>query len=142
MLEPHTRQNSVTGPLHAILLSFPVALHPATLLADLAYRNTSVIQWTNFAQWLNAGAQLFGGLVLAWAIIELIIGRNRRGRGLVYLVVVAAMFLLGMINAFQHARDGWASVGTLGVLSLACTLLAFVAAYLAFGRTTRQEIRP
>ncbi len=61
----------------------------------------------------------------------------------VYLVVVAAMFLLGMINAFQHARDGWASVGTLGVLlSLACTLLAFVAAYLAFGRTTRQEIRP
>lgn len=129
-------------PLHAILLAFPLALYSSALLADITYLNTAVIQWTNFASWLIAGADFFAGLVLAWAILGLFLGRARhaRGRGLLYLAIVAIMFVAGVVNAFQHARDGWHSVGTLGlVLSIICTLLAFAAAFLAYGGTAAME---
>lgn len=138
----HSR--SFANPLHAILLAFPVALYPAALLTDITYLNTAEVQWTNFSSWLIAGADLFAGLVLAWALIGLFVGRARhaKGRGILYLIVVAAMFILGMVNAFQHARDGWHSVGTFGlILSIICTLLAFVAAFIAYGSTCSVEDR-
>ena len=142
MARTATHFRSSTNPLHAILLAFPVALYPAALLSDITYLNTAEIQWTNFSSWLIAGGDFFAGLVLAWAIFSLFFGRVRhsKGRGTLYLIVVAAMFVLGVINAFQHARDGWHSVGTLGlVLSILCTILAFFAAILAFGKSHSVE---
>lgn len=134
----------LASPVHAILLAFPVALYPSTLLADVTYLNTAVIQWTNFAQWLNVGANLFAGLLLVWALLSFFFGRARhvRGRGTIYLIVLAVMFVAGVINAFQHAKDGWSSVGTTGlVLSVVCTVLALFAAFLAHARTTWREVR-
>lgn len=132
-------------PLHAILLAFPVALFPAGLASDITYLNTAEIQWTNFSSWLNAGALLFGGPVLLWALINSV--RLRRAplhrRALAYLVVVAAMWILGLINAFKHSGDGWSSVGTIGLtLSLLSALLALTAGWIAFstrgvGRSAR-----
>jgi uncharacterized membrane protein len=139
-----TRTRSFANPLHAILLAFPVALYPSALLADITYLNSAEIQWTNFASWLIAGADFFAGLVLAWAVFGLFFGRARhaRGRGMLYLVVIAAMFVVGVLNALHHARDGWHSVGTAGlVMSLVCSALAFVAAYLAYSGTTQSERR-
>lgn len=139
------RTGAFANPLHAILLAFPVALYPSALLADIAYLNTAVIQWTNFASWLIAGADFFAGLVLAGAVLGLFFGRARhaRGRGLFYTVVVALMFIIGVLNAFHHARDGWHSVGTGGLLmSAACTLLAFVAALIAYSGMNHTEHRP
>lgn len=135
---------SFVNPLHAILLAFPVALYPSALLADVTYLNTQVIQWTNFSQWLIAGAVLFTGLVLAWGLLGFFAGRAKfaRGRNLLYVAVVGAMFIAGMVNMFQHSRDGWHSVGTLGiVLSSACTILAFAAAVIALGRPLVVEDR-
>ena len=129
--------------LHGILLSFPVALFSSGLAADVAYLKTSEIQWTNFASWLIAGALVFGGLVLAWALVEWIVKLRRPATGhrLVYLVIVAVMWVVGMINAFHHARDGWSSVGTTGLaLSIATTLLALVAGWMFFSRTPRLEV--
>ena len=112
-----TNSRSFANPLHAILLAFPVALYPAALLTDITYLNTAEIQWSNFSSWLIAGADLFAGLVLASALLAIFFGRARhaKGRGTLYLIVIAAMFGLGVLNAFQHARDGWHSVGTLGL---------------------------
>ncbi len=133
---------SFANPLHAILLAFPVALYPSALLSDMTYYNTAVIQWTNFSSWLIAGANVFAGLVLAWALVSFFFGRAKhaRGPGLLYLGVVAAMFVLGVWNSFHHARDGWHSVGEVGIaLSVLCTVLAFVAAFLAYGSIIRTE---
>jgi len=136
---PHSR--TFANPLHAILLAFPVALYPSALLTDITYLNTAVIQWTNFSSWLIAGADVFAGLVLAWALVSQFLGRTRP-RGWAYVIVVALMFIAGVLNAFQHARDGWHSVGTFGlVLSILCTILAFVAAFLAYGQTQVKEYR-
>ena len=141
MAETLARTRSFTNPIHAILLAFPVALYPAALLSDITYLNTAVIQWTNFSSWLIAGADVFAGLVLAWALVSQFLGRTRQ-RGWAYVTVVALMFIAGVLNAFQHARDGWHSVGTFGlVLSILCTILAFVAAFLAYGQPQVKEYR-
>ena len=139
-----THAAPLANPLHAILLAFPVALYPAALISDITYLRTSVVQWTNFSQWLIAGADLFAGLLLAWALVSFFFGRARgsRGRGALYLVIVAVMFVVGVINAFQHSKDGWASVGSAGVLmSVVCTVLALVAAFLVHSKAVVREIR-
>lgn len=132
-----TEMQSRTGPhpLHAILLAFPLALFPAALAADITYLNTAEMQWSNFAAWLNAAALLFGGPVLLWALVNGV--RLRRApihrRALTYLVAIAAMWMLGLINAFKHSGDGWSSVGTGGlILSLFSALLALAAGWIAF----------
>ena len=145
MSDPGVCAAPLASPIHAILLAFPVALYPAALISDVTYLRTSVIQWTNFSQWLIAGADLFAGLLLAWALVSFFFGgaERARGRGALYLMILAIMFVVGVINAFQHSKDGWASVGSAGVLmSAVCTVLALVAAFLVHSRAIVREYRP
>jgi len=129
-------------PLHAILLAFPAALFPAALATDVAYLRTEEIQWTNFSSWLIAGGLVFAGFVLAWALVVLMLQfRSRhRLRHSVYAGLLGGLFVVGLINAFQHSRDGWSSVGTFGlVLSVICAGLALAAAALAHSRLLLRE---
>jgi uncharacterized membrane protein len=135
-------RRSFSGAVHGILLSFPVALFATALAADIAYLNTAEIQWTNFASWAIAGALVFGGLVAAWALVDWLFKLRRADSGsrLLYFAVVALMWVLGLVNAFHHARDAWSSVGTMGVvLSAATTILALIAGWMFFSRTARLE---
>ncbi|UVI39535.1 DUF2231 domain-containing protein [Qipengyuania spongiae] len=126
---------SPAGAIEAILLAFPVALFPAALLSDIAYLNTAVIQWSNFSSWLLFGANVFTGVVAAWAIIATATGRGRGTRAWFYPGILVVLFVIGVLDSFQHSRDGWHSVGTFGlVLSILCTVLAFAAAFLAHSR--------
>lgn len=135
-------RRSSSRALHGILLSFPVALFATALAADIAYLNTAEIQWTNFASWSIAGALVFGGVVAAWAFIDWLFKLRRADSGsrLAYFGVVALMWVLGLVNAFHHARDAWSSVGMVGVgLSAATTILALIAGWMFFSRTARLE---
>ncbi len=132
-------------PVHALVLAFPIALFSSGLVADIAYLRTAEIQWTNFAAWLNAGALVFGGLVAAWSLVTLLINLKSTGKGrrVIYFVVLAAMWVLGLINAFKHSQDGWSSVGTLGlILSILCTLLALIAGFIAYSGLGTRRIEP
>ena len=93
-------------PLHAILLAFPLPLFLGALLSDFAYRSTFHIQWANFSSWLIAGGLLVGGFALFWSLINLFRrGPARKGRLVVYFVVLLAMWGLGFVNALVHAKD-------------------------------------
>ena len=136
-------RGSTINPLHAILLGFPIALFSATLVTDITYLRTEEIQWTNFSAWLNAGGLVFGGLVLAWALVSLLFGLRGgdRLRRLVYAALLALMCVVGLINAFQHSRDGWSSVGTFGlVLSIVTVVLALVAGLVAHSSLFSREV--
>lgn len=142
MLAAQGAARSRAFPIHAILLAFPIALFSTGLVTDIAYLKTAEIQWSNFSAWLVAGALVFGGVVGVWALVELALGWRGVGRrrSLVYVLVLTAMWILGLINAFQHSRDGWSSVGTVGLLlSLATTVLALAAGWLAYSRADRRE---
>ena len=127
-------------PLHGLLLAFPVALFTVALLTDTTYLQTAEIQWTNFSSWLIVGALLGGGLVLIWSII-LAIGARRhahRQPSLIYALLIAIMWIAGLINAFQHSQDAWSSVGVTGlILSIISMVFALSASWVAH-RTVRE----
>lgn len=134
MAAGQTTTGGSPNPLHAILLSFPIALFSSALVTDIVYLRTAQVQWTNFSAWLISGALLFGGLVLIWALVGLVLdlrGPNRR-RSVIYVALLAVMCLLGLVNAFKHSQDAWSSVGTFGlVLSILCAVLALAAGVVA-----------
>ena len=130
-------------PFHAFLLAAAFPLFLGGLLSDLAYSSSYQMQWSNFAAWLIAGAMLFTGLATLWALIALILGRPRRGRPLILLLVLAAIFLLGLINSFVHARDAYGTMPDGLILSAVIALLALVATWIGFSglRTDRADLR-
>lgn len=118
-------------PMHAALLAACLPLFLGALLSDWAYASTYVVQWTNFASWLLAGALVLVGLALAWAAIDLLRLRLVRDRTrLTYVLVLAATFVFGLVNALVHSRDAWAAMPAGAILSVLVFLLAFVATWM------------
>ncbi len=129
--------------VHRILLAFPTALFPAALVTDIAYLRTAEMQWTNFSAWLIVGGLVFCGAVLAWSLIDLLLGlRVDRSRGrLIYPGLLAILFVLGLLNAFKHSQDAWSSVGAFGlILSILSALVVLVAAFIAYSGVLNREI--
>ncbi|WP_034104926.1 DUF2231 domain-containing protein [Pseudomonas lurida] len=118
------------GPLHAILLAGSVPLFLGALLSDVAYGQTYQIQWANFASWLIAGALVFSGFALLFALVNLLRAHRKSGRPAVYFLLLLAAWVLGLVNAFQHAKDAYAMMPAGLVLSVIVTLLAAVATWI------------
>jgi len=118
------------GPLHAMLLAGTVPLFIGALLSDIAYQNSFQIQWANFAAWLIAGGLLFAGLALLFALANLIGAERKAGRPVLYFLLLLVTWVLGLINAFEHAKDAWAMMPTGLVLSAIVAVLAVITAWL------------
>lgn len=128
-------------PLHAILLAFPFPLFLGALLSDLAYWASFQVQWANFSSWLIAGGLLVGAFVLLWALVNLFRrGAARKRRPALYFVMLLAMWVLGLINAFVHAKDAWATMPEGLYLSAITTLLALVAAWIGYSGFRTGEV--
>lgn len=129
-------------PVHAILLAFPLPLFAGALISDFAYRATFHIQWANFSSWLIAGGLVGGGFAMLWALINLFRrGPARKGRMIVYFVVLLVMWGLGFVNALVHARDAWATMPEGLYLSAITTLLAVVAAWIGYSGFHAGEVK-
>lgn len=124
------------GALHTILLAGTVPLFLGALLSDIAYHNSYQIQWANFASWLIAGALVFCGLALLFALVHLVRARPRGRQALIYFLLLLTTWVLGLVNAFEHAKDAWAVMPTGLVLSVIVTLLAIAAAWVGLGLRT------
>lgn len=128
------RYSSAIHPLHAVLVAGSVPLFLGATLCDIAYARSYHIQWNNFASWLLVGALLLAGVALVFAIVD-ISRPARRAPGIVwYLATLVAAWLVGLFDAFMHARDAWASMPDGLVLSVIATILACVATWFAFSR--------
>lgn len=117
------------GPLHAMLLAGSVPLFLGALLSDIAYFNSFQIQWSNFAAWLIAGGLVCCGLALLFGLVNLVRAEHKGGRATLYFVLLLATWVLGLVNAFEHAKDAWAVMPSGLVLSVIVTALAAVAAW-------------
>lgn len=115
------------GPLHATLLAGTVPLFLGALLSDIAYTQTYQIQWANFASWLIAGALVFGGLAFLFALVNLLRAERKAGQPTRYVLLLLATWVLGLVNAFQHAKDAYASMPA-GLIMSAVVLLLTLAA--------------
>ena len=121
---------SPPGLLHTLLLAGSVPLFLGALLSDMAYHNSYQIQWSNFASWLLAGAELFAGLALLGALIGLVRAPRKGGQPLTYFLLLLVTWVLGLVNAFQHAKDAWAVMPAGLVLSVIVTILILVTAWI------------
>lgn len=124
---------SPPGPVHTTLLAGTVPLFLGALLSDFAYYSTYQIQWNNFASWLIAGAEVFGGLALVFALVNLLRAPRKSGRPLVYFLLLLATWVVGLFNAFEHAKDAWATMPSGLVLSIIVTVLACIATWIGLG---------
>lgn len=121
-------------PFHAFLLAAAVPLFLGAMLSDITYARSYQIQWSNFASWLLAGALVFAGFALLWAVVELFRTGRRSGRPLVEALLLLATWVLGLIDALVHARDAWAIMPTALVLSVTVTALACAATWAGLSR--------
>lgn len=120
-------------PVHAVLLASALPLFLGALLGDWAYSSTYEVQWINFAAWLNAGAMVFAGLALAWAVIDFFrAGRARDRHSAMYVAALVTLFAVGLLTAFIHTRDAWATMPAGLIMSLLTFLVAVVAVWLGF----------
>jgi uncharacterized membrane protein len=117
------------GPLHATLLAGTVPLFLGALLSDIAYTQTYQIQWANFASWLIAGALVFGGFAFLFALVNLLRAERKAGQPTRYVLLLLAAWILGLVNAFQHAKDAYAAMPTGLVLSVIVLLLTLAATW-------------
>lgn len=126
----HLVYRNPPGPLHAIMLAGTVPLFLGALLSDITYYQTYQIQWSNFASWLIAGGLVFCGFAVLFALVNLIRADRKAGRPVVYLVLLVVTWALGLVNAFEHAKDAFATMPSGLILSALTTLLIVVTAWL------------
>ena len=128
------------NPVHAIFLAFVFPLFLGTLVADIAYWRSAEIQWSNFAQWLNAGGLFVGGFALLCALVSVV--RHRKAstrRPLAYFVILLASWIVGLVNAFAHSQDAWAIMPEALWWSGAAATLALIASWLGYAGFTAKE---
>ncbi len=128
----HRTPRDAVHPLHAFLLAGAVPLFLGALLSDMAYARSYQIQWSNFASWLIAGALVFAGFALLWALIDLFRAGRRARRGVLYFVLLLLTWVLGFVNALVHAKDAWAIMPASLVLSVIVMVLACAATWVGF----------
>ena len=129
-------------PLHAIFLAFPLPLFLGALLSDYAYTSSYQVQWVNFAQWLLAGGLLIGALAVIWAVVGVVRSEPAgKGRHVAYLVVLLAMWILGLVDSFIHAKDAFASMPAGLYVSAIVTLLALIAAWIGYSGFQTVEVQ-
>lgn len=117
------------GPLHATLLAGTVPLFLGALLSDIAYTQTYQIQWANFASWLIAGALVFAGFAFLFALVNLLRAERKAGQPTRYVLLLLVTWVLGLVNAFQHAKDAYASMPGGLILSAMVLLLTLAATW-------------
>lgn len=121
------------GRFQMFLQAATVPLFLGAWLSDYAYWTSHQIEWSNFAAWLIAGALVFGGGALLFAVID----RVRGARTPLLLMLQLLTWAVGFFDALIHARDAWAVMPTGMVLSAIVAVLACVTTWIGF-----QGLRP
>lgn len=137
-------------PFHAAMLAGAAPLFVGALLADGAYARSYQVEWSNFASWLLIGAMVPATIALVCAMVGWFAGRGDPapagavggGRRTLYVLVLAAAWAVGFLDALHHARDAWAIMPAAPILSLVAALLACIATWLGFSmlRGARVEL--
>lgn len=115
---PVHRTGVARHPLAAILLPVPIICFIGALCTDLAYdRSGGNLIWLNFSSWLLASGLVFGGIVVVLMLIDMVrLPQLRNSEGWAAFALLIAAWVVELINAFVHARDGWTAVVPSGLI--------------------------
>jgi uncharacterized membrane protein len=125
------RRGGALDPLHALFGAFPLAYFVLAFLTDIAYSRSYNLQWQYFSIWLIVAGLIMGGFAILFGAIDWLVGRRRtaerpRGSGWHILLPIIA-WLLALLNAFVHSRDGWTAVVPEGLILSGIVALLMIA---------------
>jgi uncharacterized membrane protein len=105
-------------PIYPLLAPFPVAFFLGAFVTDLIYWRAPDAMWETFSVWLVTAGLIMAGFSVVAALIDVV--SRRRNPTLTPLwpraLATAAAFVLALINAFVHSRDGYTAVLPTGLL--------------------------
>lgn len=131
---PEPRTIAIAGhPIYSMILPVPVICFLGALITDLAYQGSGGnLLWVNFSSWLIATGLLFGAVAGIVLLIDLARSRELRGGlGWGHFLAALAAWIVELINALVHARDGWTAVVPTGIiLSVVGAVLILVSGWL------------
>ncbi|MFD1612806.1 DUF2231 domain-containing protein [Sphingomonas tabacisoli] len=142
---PHPRSTArlFGHPIHPMLVPFPIAFFAGALVTDIVYSRTANLMWQYFSIWLIVGGLVMGGLAALFGLIDYIGNRQVRARrpATPHMILNILVWLLSLLNAFVHSRDGWTAVVPQGlILSGIVVLLLLVSAWLGGSLTYRHGV--
>jgi uncharacterized membrane protein len=116
--------------LHALLGAFPVAYFTLAFITDIAYSRSTNLLWQYFSIWPIVAGLVMGALAILLGGIEWLVRRRRSAHGYGWhIILTIAAWLLALLDAFVHSRDGWTAVVPQGlILSGVVALLMLIAA--------------
>jgi uncharacterized membrane protein len=108
-----------------MLVPIPITCFVGALVTDLAYWQSTNMQWANMAAWLLVVGLLVAVLAVIAGLIDFL--GDRRIRGLrpawIHAVGNAAALVVAIFNVFIHSRDAYTSVVPAGLILSAVTVL-------------------
>jgi uncharacterized membrane protein len=112
-----------------IVAPFPFACFAGAFVTDLVYWRAPGVMWETFSVWLIFAGMIMAGVATVAALIDF--ARSERIRTSIaawlYALGGAIAFVLALINALVHSRDGYTAVVPTGL-----TLSALVVVILLF----------
>ncbi len=108
------------GPIHQMLVPFPVAYFAAAFATDLAYSRTAEVMWYRFSVWLIAGGLVMAALVALAGLIDLFRGQRPAW---IRTFAYASAVVLSIFNVLVHSRDGYTAVVPTGLTLSGVTLV-------------------
>jgi uncharacterized membrane protein len=131
------------GGLHALLGAFPLAYFVFAFVTDIVYTRTYNLAWQYFSIWLITAGLVMGGASILFGAIDWLVtrtsGTHRRAGWHILLTVVA--WLLALVNAFVHSRDGWTAVSPEGIILSGIVALLMLLAASMSAVTWRRDVR-
>jgi uncharacterized membrane protein len=114
-----------------MLVPVPIVCFVATLVTDIVYWRTAVMQWANISAWLLVIGLIFGVLAAAAGLIDFFSARRIRDLRAAWIHGIGnvAVLVLSVVNALIHTRDAYTSVVPSGLIlsSLVVAILLITA---------------
>ena len=140
---PRSTAQIMGHPIHAMLVTFPIAFFVGAFATDIVYARTSNLMWQYFSIWLISAGLVMGGLAAAAGMVDYLGDRRVRQAkpATPHMVLNIVAMALSLLNAFVHSRDGWTAVVPDGlVLSGVVVLILGVSAWLGGSLTYRHGV--
>ncbi len=106
-----------------MLAPFPVSFFAATLVTDILYAVTENLLWQYFSTWLLTAGLVVGGLAGVAGLVDRLGARASGARHRDPVAVLnVVIWVLALVNALVHSRDGWTAVVPDGLIISAVTV--------------------
>jgi uncharacterized membrane protein len=98
-----------------MLVPFPIACFAGALVTDIVYWRSTDVMWESFSDWLVTVGMIMAGFAIIAFLIDLVGGKRIRTLAWPHAVGYVLAFLLSLLNAFVHSRDGYTAIVPTGL---------------------------